>query len=165
MDRSRPDEEAEGDFHSPRATLFRLERPTQPLRRPTTAQETSHSPRPTASRQERPTVGDSPVKERPAGQEGRSQGKQVNKEDQKEAATRSGQQRGGSITSRLLNMVGRKLDKDISTSNSQPDVDDTLDSNLGKMVLARKESLPSVQEDSGTPLRKPRVLSTLKYDI
>ena len=100
--------------------------------------------------------------ERPAGQEGRSQGKQVNKEDQKEAATRSGQQRGGSITSRLLNMVGRKLDKDINTSNSQPDVDDTLDSSLGKMVLGRKESLPSLQEDSGTPLRKPRVLSTLK---
>jgi len=111
-------DEDNGDFHSPRPTLLREERPS--LRRPTfTDNDNFFSPRPTLFRDE----------------------------IQKEGAVKKNlpSARHGSITNRLLTMVGRKLEPEVL-----PSPNDTLDSQMGKLVLGNRKPLSGVLE-----LRKP----------
>lgn len=114
-------DEDNGDFFSPRPTLFREEKPS--LRRPTnTHTDNFYSPRPTLFREE--------MQEEGAVKKNLSSARQ------------------GSITNRLLTMVGKKLGPEVL-----PSPNDTLDSQMGKLVLGKREPLSSVQE-----LRKPRGL-------
>jgi len=104
LDESR--DEDNGDFHSPRPTLLRQERHS--LRRPTvTDTDNFYSPRPTLLRDE-------------IQQEGAVKN------------TLSSARHG--ITSRLLTMVGKKLEPEVL-----PSPNDTLDSQMGKLVLGNRK--------------------------
>jgi len=109
LDESR--DEDNGDFHSPRPTLLRAERKS--LRRPNdTDTDNFFSPRPTLLRD------------------------QIQQEG---AVKNPSSARHGSITNRLLTMVGKKLEPEVL-----PSPNDTLDSQMGKLVLGNRK-----------PLRKP----------
>jgi len=122
-------EEETGDFHSRRPTLFRQESPSVPLRRPSIADQ-SLSSRPTLVRKERPSV-----------------------KDQQQAASNPGSARYGSITSRLLNMVGSKRQEKNTTETEDVSLNDTLDSTLGRLALTKR--MAELRVDSAGQIRRP----------
>jgi len=105
------EDEENGDFHSPRPTLHREEKHS--LRRPTvTDNDNFFSPRPSLFRDEIQKEGD--VKKNPSSA------------------------RHGSITHRLLTMVGKKLEPKPEVF---PSPNDTLDSQMSKLVLGDRKPL------------------------
>jgi len=134
-------EEDTGEFHSPRPTLFRKERPSVPLRRPTVTED----PRETLVRKERSSVEMDQVQKR---------GLKVEQQAASTSTTRN--PRHGSITSRLLNMVGsKKQGSQIwETMESDISLNDTLDSTLGRLALTRKMEELRVK-DPQVELRRP----------
>jgi len=150
LEETQSNDDAPGDFHSPRPTLFREERPTLSLRRPTiTENEDFFSPRPTLFREERPTLS----LRRPnitEGEGGDSSNRptllrdKIQEEAVKEKMTSA---RQGSITSRLLHMVGKRLEP-AATGTDLQTPNDTIDSKMGNLVLDKKDVLDK--------LRRPR---------
>ena len=146
LEETQSNDEAHGDFHSPRPTLFREERPTLSLRRPTiTENEDFFSPRPTLFREERPTLSlrRPNITEGEGGDSSNLRDK-IQEEAVKEKMTSA---RQGSITSRLLHMVGKRLEPAASATDLQTP-NDTIDSKMGNLVLDKKDVLDK--------LRRPR---------
>jgi len=135
-----------GDFHSPRPTLFRQERPSVPLRRPTVAEDQREAPQTS-----RPTL------ERRKGSRVEMDQREVKAEQQAASTSTARNALHGSITNRLLNMVGSKKlqgNQIWETTESDLSVNDTLDSALGRLALTTKMEELRVK-DPKAELRRP----------
>jgi len=153
LDESRPSSmsqcEGGGDFHSPRPTLFRQERPTLVEDN----RETFSSSRPSLVRKENTSV----CKERSTA---RSQMKNPSGEVEQQAASVPRSVGHGSIRHRLLNMVANKKRQEIKTNANSTiettmetvnrSVNDTLDSTVGRLAtLGLQDSAGKIGRPNG----------------